>query len=158
MPNVELRVYHRAAAQLLTTDENVKAQKLPDLTRVDPVTDYTSHTPLVRSIDTPDSVLAPALFFRYFTVEDTASGHALTSFLPQMGLTAEDDMLSAAVSSVGYALLSRMANSSDKLIMARQKYGIAVRITCNILQTSVAAETCWVIRVILILALFEVSD
>jgi len=112
---------------------------------------------LARSIATPERELIPFLFFQYCAVDDTASGYALTSFLAPMVLPAEDDALSAAVSSVGYALLFRMTNSPEKLIIARQKYGTAIRITCNILQSSVASETCWVIRVIIILALFEVG-
>jgi hypothetical protein len=144
---VELRAHHGAAAQPLTTYQHVAGQKLSVL--------MTPH--LVRSISTPESQLIPSLFFQYCAVEDTASGYALTSCLPLMVSTAEDDALSAAVSSVGYALLSRMTNSSEKLIMARQKYGTAVRTTCNILRHSVASETCWVIRVILVLALFEVG-
>jgi hypothetical protein len=149
---VEQRVYRRAAAQVLAKDDDRKGQKLPALMHV------VCHTPhLVRSISTPESELIPSLFFQYFDVEDTASGHTLASCLPQTISTAEDDALSVAVSSVGYALLSNMTNSPDKLIMARQKYGIAVRLTCNILHTSVASETCWAIRVILILAIFEVS-
>jgi hypothetical protein len=155
---VEQRVYDISDAQLFASDDIVKGQKLPVFMHATLVTGSASDTPhLARSIATPDNQLAPSLFFHYFSVEDTDSGHALTSCLPEMISQAEDDALSAAVSSVGYALLSKMPHSSDKLIMARKKYGLAVRNTCSILQTYVASETCWVIRVILILALFEVS-
>ena len=155
---MERRVYSRATAQLSTADDNGKNQKRPALMHVGTLTTCASRTAhLVRSIPTPQRDLVPCLFFQYFTVEDKASGHSLASCLPQTIQTAENDALSAAVSSVGYALLSSMTNSSDKLIVARQKYGIAVRITSDILQSSVAKETCWIIRVILILALFEVS-
>lgn len=157
-PAVEQRAYLRAAAQLLEKNDDKKGQKLAKLVRAGSIIATVCHTPhLVRSLPTPESELVPSLFFQYFDVEDTASGHALASCLPQTISTADDDALSVAVSSVGYALLSNITKSSDKLIMARQKYGIAVRLTCNVIQTCVASETCWAVRVILILAFFEVS-
>jgi hypothetical protein len=141
-PNVERRVWNGAAQPGNRNAHNQKS---------------TFTTPcLTASLSVPESELIPYLFFQYCAVEDTASGYALPTFLAPMVLPAQDDALSAAVSSVGYALLHRMTNSPEKLIVARQKYGTAVRLTCSILQTSVSSETCWVIRVIIILALFEV--
>ena len=113
---------------------------------------------LIRSISTSANELAIPLFFHYFTVEDTASGHALLSCLPQTISTAEDDALSAAVLSVGYSILANITNSPDKLVMARQKYGLAVRLTYKALHTSVPSETCQIVRTIVLLALFEVSS
>ena len=157
-PAIEQKAYFRAASQLLAKSEDKKDQTLPEFMQFGSVTAWSHHTPhLVRSIPISESGLIPSLFFQYFDVEDTASGHSLASCLPQTISDAEDDALSVAVSSVGYALLSNISKSSNKLAMARQKYGIAVRLTCNIMQTYVAPETCWVVRVILILAFFEVS-
>jgi hypothetical protein len=155
---VEQRIYCRAAAQLLANDDPRKDQKFTTLAHAGVVAASVYEPPhLARSLPPLETDLIHSLFFQYFDVEDTASGHALASCLPQTISTSENDALSVAVSSVGCVLLSKMTNSSDKLIMARQKYGTAVRLTCNILQTTVASETCLVIRVILILAIFEVS-
>jgi Zn(2)-Cys(6) binuclear cluster domain-containing protein len=157
-PEAEQKVYRRVAAQLLLKDGDKKSQNLPTLMHVSSVTAPLCHIPhLVRSIPPSESELIPSLFFQYFDVEDAASGHALASCMPQTLTMAKDDALSMAVSSVGYALLSTMTNSSDMLIVARKKYGIAIHLICDMLQNSVASETCWVIRVILILAFFEVS-
>jgi hypothetical protein len=98
------------------------------------------------------------LFFHYFTVEDTISGHALIDCLPQTISTTEDDALSAAVSAVGYSLLANMTNSLENLNIARKKYGQAIRIVNNSLQSTVPSETCQVVRVVILLALFEVSS
>jgi hypothetical protein len=128
---------------------------------VDSSTVQAYHTPhLIRSISPSVRELVAPLFFHYFDVEEATSGHALISCLPQTISETEDDAaLSAAISSVGYALLSNFTNSSDNLIMARKNYGIAVRLTSNTLQTSIpTSETCRNIRIILILAIFEVSS
>jgi hypothetical protein len=155
---VEQRVYRRTATELLTTNDHEKDQRLPVLMHAAPVITLVSHAPpLVCSIPTPESELIPTLFFQYFAVEDTTSGYSLSSCLPRAIPKTDNDPLSVAVSSLGYVLLSAMTKSPDKLILARQKYAVAVRLTCNILENSVASETCSVIRIILILALFEVS-
>jgi hypothetical protein len=104
----------------------------------------------------PEEDLVPSIFFKYFEVDDPASGHGLLSCLPARLSGTEEGALTQAILSVGYVLLARLTKSSDKLKVARQKYGEAVRLTCNALQTTVARETCGVMRVILILAFFEV--
>jgi hypothetical protein len=117
-----------------------------------------SRSHLIRSLSPEATELAFPLFFHYFNVDDIDTGHALLSCLPQTISMAEDDALSAAVLAVGYSILANTTNSADRLVMARQKYGIAVRLTYNALHTSVPSETCQIVRTIVLLALFEVSS
>jgi hypothetical protein len=112
---------------------------------------------LIRSIYPSDTELVIPIFSQYFAVEDSHCGCAFISFFPQTLSATEDDAFSAVASSIGYALLSNITNSPDKLITARQKYSVAVRLTCNALQNSTPAETCSIIRIIVLLANFEVS-
>lgn len=111
-----------------------------------------------RSIPTLDSNLVPCIFHQYFQVEDIAFGHALRSCLPENIFSNEQNALSMAVASIGYALLSNLTKSPEKLFTARRKYGIAVRWTFVTVQNGKRTETCAVILVIFILALFEVRD
>jgi hypothetical protein len=111
-------------------------------------------------VATPVTELVPCLFFHYFDVQDVDSGHAFKDCLPQRLSTAttHDDALSSAILSVGFALLSRKTNSPGNLISARRQYANAVRLTCNFLETSSPGQTCWAIRIIFILSVFEVCD
>jgi hypothetical protein len=113
---------------------------------------------LLRFISPPDRELVIPLFFYYFSVEDTTSGHALLSCLPQTISMAEDDALHAAILSVGYSILANITNSSHKLLLARREYGTAVRLTHDALETSVPSETCQIVRIIVLLAFFEVRS
>jgi hypothetical protein len=113
---------------------------------------------LYRFISQPDRELAIPLFFYYFSVEDATSGHALLSCLPQAISTAEDDVLHAAVLSAGYSILANITKSSKRLLLARREYGTAVRLIHNALEKSVPSETCQIVRIILLLAFFEVSS
>jgi hypothetical protein len=156
---VAKRVARSATAKLLHTDDNQADRDKPIFTRVD----YTGlpnchRSHLTRSITPSERELVAPLFFHYFDVEDTTSGHAIISCLPKTISTAEDDVLSAAISSVGYALLSNLRNSPNVLIVARQKYAIAVRLTRNALKSSVKTETGYIVLVVLLLAIFEVSS
>jgi hypothetical protein len=113
---------------------------------------------LIPPLSTPENESALLLFFQYLDVQDTASGHTVSSCLPQNISTTEEDALYLAVSSIGYARLSKLTNSPERLATARQKYGRAVRKTYNFIETATVFETCAVIRVILILAMFEVDQ
>ncbi|KAF2670780.1 hypothetical protein BT63DRAFT_201125 [Microthyrium microscopicum] len=110
---------------------------------------------LLHSISPTATELVLPLFFNYFTVDDTASGHSLLSFLPPKLSTAPDDPLSAAVLAVGYSILANVTRSPDRLNLARQQYATAVRTTCTAIEKSSPPQSCEVVRVILMLALYE---
>ena len=155
---VKENVLGREIAHLSTTyDEN--GQQTEEFSHVGlAITrpSYESH--LVGSILPPVGDLVTTLFFDYFAVEDITFGHAMISCLPHKIQITEDDALSAAVLSVGYALLFNVTKSSRNLSIGNQKYGEAVRLTRISLPNSARSETCRIVRVILQLAIFEVSS
>jgi hypothetical protein len=113
---------------------------------------------LTHSISPAVADLAAPLFLDYFAVEDTSSGHALISCLPERISSAEDSYLSAAISSVGYAILFNFKKSPDMLIKARRKYTTAVHLTRKALQNPTESDKYQLLLVVLLLALFEVSS
>lgn len=69
-----------------------------------------------------------------------------------------DNALSATASAVAHALLYTMTRTLIDLKKARQKYGMAVRHISDILPRTSAVDSCSVIIIILLLAIFEVSS
>jgi hypothetical protein len=158
---VELKSRCTTALQEITTRKSRARRMKGTLRRTDSTTPFAPCQSLLPRTILPSAreVVIP-LFFHYFAVEDTMSGHAILSCLPQTIPTVKNDIdnaLSAAILSVGYALLANITNTPDQLVMARREYGVAVRTTCDVIQKCAPSNTCEIVRVILLLALFEVS-
>lgn len=146
-------VCQRGKSQLLATgDCTGTAKQLPIISAAM----WGLQKPHIRSLTPSDEAQAIPLFLHYFTVEDSSSGHAVMSFMPSLIPTADHDALSAAVASVGYALLANITKSRDRSIMARRKYGVAMQIVRNTLGRTAPEETCRVLRVVVLLGFFEV--
>jgi hypothetical protein len=150
---VQQSVHRRREPQLLHTRDRISDAKHLHISHAA----FLKHqTPLIRGLTPSDQEQVIPLFLHYFTVEDSISGHAVMSFMPPIIPTADHDALAAAVASIGYALLSNITKSREKLIMARKNYGIAMQIVCDTLGRTTSEETCRVLRVVLLLGFFEV--
>jgi hypothetical protein len=148
---VQQSVHRERASQSLATNSDGKHS------RASYAAFWALQRPQIRVISPSDQEQVVPLFLHYFAVEDSSSGHAVMSFMPPKIPTADDDALSATIASIGYALLSNITRSEDKLIMARKKYGDAMRIICDTLEKTTLEESCRVMRVVLLLAFFEAS-
>ncbi|KAF2668718.1 hypothetical protein BT63DRAFT_425994 [Microthyrium microscopicum] len=105
------------------------------------------------SISTND--LVTSLFYGYFTVGGSPTGHLFTSWLPKNIPNTDNDASLAAFRATGYALLFAITKSQDQLAMARQKYSKALYLTRQALESPDTSQTCWIVRIILLLSLFE---
>src|ERR1700712_4949497 len=136
---VQQHVHHEGESQsLLIRDPNADG----NCSQISYATFWNLQKRPMRTISPSDQEKVVPLFLHYFDVEDSLSGHAVMSFMPPTIPTADDDALTCAIASVGYALLSNLTKSKDKLIMARKMYGDAMRIVCDTLAKTTSEETC----------------
>jgi hypothetical protein len=97
-------------------------------------------------------------FLNYFSVGSICLSHILKPCLLQSTQGAEENFLTAAVLSVAYAILSNLRNSPETIIIARRKYGKAIRLTWDALQDlTVSSKFNSISMAVMLLALFEVS-
>jgi hypothetical protein len=108
-------------------------------------------------ISFPTEELIIPFFLDYFAAEYNEPTQSIMPWLNRSMGKAEDRILSAAVTSVGYAVFSNIQNCSSNRTLARQRYGMAIRLINLSLQGSIAYETNNLLTAIILLSLFEVS-
>jgi hypothetical protein len=113
-------------------------------------------SPLLRSLSTPDKEAVVSLFHNYFSIKDSTYGQVFVSWLPKMIPSGDDDPFSAAFWSAGHGLLFGITKCPQQLAVAREKYCRAIYLTRNTLQNSDPSKTSWILRIIMLLGLFEV--
>jgi hypothetical protein len=110
-----------------------------------------------RNICLQTEELVMSFVFQYFSLEDTSPSRLFRSCLSPKLHSAEANGLSAAVSSIGHAMLSNIRTSPEDLIIARQKYGEAISLTNIAIQDPASLSMSNMLVLIFLLAMFEVS-
>lgn len=156
--------YHRGRTREETQTRDIKdgrdgGQSLISGNSTTPNTQFPSHSGpnLIRAISFPTEELIIPFFLDYFAADRNELSQYIMSRLNRTLGGAEDRVLSAAVTSVGYAVLSNIQNSPHDRIVARQRYGTAVRLTTLTLQGSIPCDTNSLLAAIILLSTFEVS-
>lgn len=108
-------------------------------------------------ISFPTEELIVPFFLDYFVAEYNEPTQGIMPWLNRTMGIAEDRILFAAVTSVGYAVFSNIQNSSSNRTLARRRYGMAIRLITLALQGSIACDINNLLMAIILLALFEVS-
>jgi len=101
--------------------------------------------------------LAIPLVFHYFSQDESDSGGLLIPKTARVTRETKDAALSAALSALGYAILSNTRRSPRELIEGRRQYGKAVRLTSNALQNPAVSRADEILGTVILLAMFEVS-
>jgi hypothetical protein len=101
--------------------------------------------------------LVISLVFRYFSLEGTNLSRLFRPCLSSRLKSAEAKALSAAVLSMGHAMLSNIKTSPEYLVIARRKYGEAVYRTRIAIQDPASLSMSNMLVLLFLLAMFEVS-